>query len=240
MQKHCHKRILLKLSGEMLLDDSSFGIDEKAVSSLAVTLKNILIGGYQLACVIGGGNIFRGVKLNGLGMARTPADQIGMLATLMNGIALQQACHNIGIPAKLMSALECPRVAESYDWQKANQHLETGSLIIFVGGTGSPYFTTDTAAALRASEMHVDIVLKATKVGGVYTADPKKNPEATKYNLLPYTQYLAEKLEVMDATAIALCMNSKIPIFVFSMKDLLNLPIGTLLAKPENYGTLIH
>lgn len=235
-----HKRILIKLSGEILLGSDRFGIDETALKRLSESLKFILNSGHELAIVIGGGNIFRGVSLSGLGVERTPADHMGMLATLMNGIAIQQSCETLGIDARLMSALECPKVAEPYNWHKANHYLSSGSLVIFVGGTGSPYFTTDTAAALRASEMKVNILLKATKVNGVYTDDPKKNPEASKYPSLSYTQYLAEKLKVMDATSVALCMENKIPIFVFSMEDLGKVSIGGLLAEPEKYGTMIY
>lgn len=234
------KRILIKLSGEILLGDEKFGIDEHACLKLAETLKNILKSGYQVGVVIGGGNIFRGVHLNRLGIARTPADQMGMLATVINGLALQQALEKLEISAQLLSALECPKVAETYNWKKANEYLKAGSPIIFVGGTGSPYFTTDTAAALRASELNVDILLKATKVDGVYTEDPQKNLEAKKYSSLSYTQYLAEKLAVMDATSVALCMNSKVPIFVFCMDRLGKIPIEELLRDPKKHGTLIY
>jgi uridylate kinase len=235
-----HKRILIKLSGEVLLGTDRFGIDGNALLGLAHSIKKILDDGHELGLVVGGGNIFRGVKLNGMGVERTPADQMGMLATLMNGIAIQQACESIGIPARVMSALECPKVAETYNWHHAIRYISSGSPVIFVGGTGSPYFTTDTAAALRASEMKVDILLKATKVAGVFTEDPKKNPEAKKYPSLTYTQYLAEKLGVMDATSVALCRDNNIPIFVFSMEDFGKVSIGALLATPEKYGTMIN
>lgn len=234
------KRLLIKLSGEILLGNEKFGIDETACLKLAGNLKSILDRGHQLSLVIGGGNVLRGVHLSNQGMARTPADQMGMLATLINGIALQQAFETLHVPAKLMSALECPKVAETYNWNKATQYLADGSPVIFVGGTGSPYFTTDTAAALRASEMNVDLLMKATKVNGVYTDDPFKNRDAKKYTSLNYTQYLAEKLGVMDATSIALCMNSKIPVFVFCMEDLGKVPIDQLLSDPEKYGTMIY
>lgn len=234
------KRILIKLSGEILLGNEKFGIDETACLKLAETLKDILKSGYKLGIVIGGGNIFRGIHLNSLGIERTPADQMGMLATLMNGIALSQALEKLDVSARLMSALECPKVAETYNWKNANEYLEAGSPVIFVGGTGSPYFTTDTAAALRSSELKVDVLLKATKVDGVYTEDPKKNPEAQKYTSLSYTQYLAEKLGVMDATSVALCMNSKVPIFVFCMDNLGKISIDDLLREKEKYGTMIY
>lgn len=232
-----HKRILLKLSGEALLDGHSFGIQPKACAELAATLQGILNSGHEVSVVIGGGNIFRGLPLKEMGMERTPADQMGMLSTLINGIALQQALQAINCPVRLMSALECPKVAENYNWTRANEYLSHGELLIFVGGTGSPYFTTDTAAALRGCEMKADVLLKATKVDGVYTQDPKTHPEATRYAEISYTQYLAEKLGVMDATAVALCMSGKIPIFVFSMHLLGKMSIGSLLSGQQ--GTYI-
>lgn len=234
-----YKRLLIKLSGEILLGKEPFGIDEKASMELATALKAILNSGHELAVVIGGGNIFRGLHLHEMGMERTPADHLGMLATIMNGVALQQALQALGCKARLMSALECSKVAENYNWEKANQYLSNGDPVIFVGGTGSPYFTTDTAAALRASEMQVDVLLKATKVDGVYNQDPLKFPQAKRYDEIAYTQYLAEKLGVLDATAVALCMSSKVPIFVFSMEQLGKLSIGSLLAGGSKYGTYI-
>lgn len=234
------KRILIKLSGEILLGKDRFGIDQEALKALAVSIKFILNSGHELALVIGGGNIFRGVNLNDMGVSRTPADHMGMLATIMNGIAVQQACESIGIAAHVMSAIDCPKVAESYNWNKATKHLAAGHVVIFVGGTGNPYFTTDTAAALRAAEINADVLLKGTKVPGVFSADPLKNKDAKKYTSLTYTQYLAEKLKVMDATSVALCMDSKIPIFVFSMNDFGKTAIKDLLAEPEKYGTMIH
>lgn len=235
-----HKRILIKLSGEILLGEDRFGIDQEALRNLAVTIKFILNSGHELALVIGGGNIFRGIHLNGLGVSRTPADHMGMLATIMNGIAVQQACESIGIHAHVMSAVDCPKVVETYNWHKATQYLASGHPVIFVGGTGNPYFTTDTAAALRACEINADILLKATKVPGVFSEDPLKNKDAKKYSSLTYTQYLAEKLKVMDATSVALCMDGKIPIFVFSMHNFGKTAIKDLLQEPEKYGTMIH
>jgi uridylate kinase len=232
------KRILLKLSGETLLGDQPFGIDPEKTRQLASTLKAISTEGFQLALVIGGGNIFRGIHLKAMGLQRSPADQMGMLATLMNGIAIQQALNSIECPAKVMSALECPDVAENYNWQRANESLISGEIMIFVGGTGNPYFTTDTAAALRGCEIHADLLLKATKVDGVYSQDPLKYPKAKKYSTLTYSQYLAEKLEVMDASAIALCMNNHLPIFVFNMQMLGKESLKKILSKPDN-GTLI-
>jgi uridylate kinase len=232
------KRLLLKLSGEMLLKDQSFGITGSALQELAQNLNKIHQTGLEVALVIGGGNIFRGAQLNSLGFQRTPADQIGMLATLMNGIALQQALGAIGCPARVMSALDCPKVAETYQWRNAIEALSKGELLIFVGGTGSPYFTTDTAAALRASEIKADILLKATKVDGVYDSDPLKNPGARKYETIRYDQVLAQKLAVMDATSIALCMSNQIPILVFHMQRLADTSIEELM-RPPFQGTLI-
>lgn len=212
-----YKRVLLKLSGEVLLGTQQFGINAEACRAIAQSVKSIQEAGLQVSLVIGGGNIFRGLNLRSTKFQRTPADQIGMLATLMNGVALQQALESIDCPAKVMSALECPRVAETYTWSKALEYLVTGHLLIFVGGTGNPYFTTDTAAAMRASEIQCDILLKATKVDGVFDKDPLKYGDAKQYTQLSYTQFLAQKLEVMDATSVALCMSNKIPILVFNM-----------------------
>lgn len=232
------KRVLLKLSGESLKGKESFGIDQDACLHLAKSIERAKSTGLELAIVIGGGNIFRGIHLKDLGLERTPADHMGMLATLINGTALQQALNKIGISAKVMTALECPSVAETYNWHKANDYLSKGDVVIFVGGTGNPYFTTDTAAALRASEIGADTLLKATKVPGVYNKDPKKFPDAKKYDTLSYSQYLNEKLEVMDATAISLCMSNQIPIFVFDMQQLSSNTLEEIVSKKE-LGTAI-
>jgi uridylate kinase len=213
-----YKRILLKLSGESLMGSQKFGVDYSASLHIANSIKQLQDSGLEVAIVIGGGNIFRGVNLKELGMQRTPADHIGMLATLINGITLQQSLLSIGCHARVMSALECPRVAEPYNWYHAKETLEAKNVLIFVGGTGNPYFTTDTAAAMRASEIHADALLKATKVDGIYNKDPLKYSDATKYSEITYSQVLAEKLEVMDATSIALCRNNRIPILVFNMQ----------------------
>lgn len=231
-------RILLKLSGETLMGSQPFGIDTHVADQLAQALKNIVNEGFQLAIVIGGGNIFRGIDLKTQGIPRSPADQMGMLATLINGIALQQTLNLMNCPTKLMSALECPDVAESYNWAKANEYLASGYVVIFVGGTGNPYFTTDSAAALRACEIQANMLLKATKVDGVYNKDPLKNPDAIKYPKLSYSQFLAEKLQVMDAASIALCMNNQLPVFVFNMHLLGKEPLKKILANPTS-GTLI-
>ncbi|MBA3957342.1 MAG: UMP kinase [Parachlamydiaceae bacterium] len=238
MTKKLYKRLLLKISGESLMGSQKFGIAQEGCLRMATAIKGMHDEGFEVALVVGGGNIFRGVSLKELGMARTPADHMGMLSTLINGIALQQALLSIGCDAKIMSALECPKVADAYNWQRAVETLEKRSVLIFVGGTGNPYFTTDTAAALRASEIHADVFIKATKVDGIYNKDPLKHTDAIKYPQISYAQVLAEKLEVMDATSIALCMNNKIPVFVFNMQLLGTQPMAQLLAK--NQGTLVH
>jgi uridylate kinase len=232
-----YKRILLKLSGEALLGDQKFGIAYNACQQVASAVKNLHDSGFEVALVIGGGNVFRGVNLKQLGMQRTPADQIGMLATLINGISLQQALLAINCPAVVMTALECPKVAETYTWGRAMEYISQGKVLIFVGGTGNPYFTTDTAAALRASEIHADIFLKATKVDGIYNKDPLKHSDAKKYEKISYSQVLAEKLEVMDATATALCMSSKIPMLVFNMRYFEQHQLLRVLT--EGLGTLV-
>lgn len=231
-------RILLKLSGETLLGDQEFGIHYQACAKIANYLQKIHQMGYELGVVIGGGNIFRGVDLKNSGISRTPADHMGMLATLLNGIALKQALEAKGVKAAVMSALECPAVAESYNWDKALTYLEEGIVIIFVGGTGVPYFTTDTAAALRASEIQADMLFKATKVDGIYNKDPLKYPDAVKYSHLSYAQVLAEKLQVMDATSIAMCQSNRVPVFVFNMQRLLDDDLEKVLFD-FSHGTLV-
>lgn len=234
-----YRRILLKLSGEMLANGQSQSIDPHACHNLAASIKKLHSTGLDIAIVIGGGNLFRGMNFQTMGMGRTPADQIGMLATLINGLALQQALELCHCPAKVLSALECPKVAEGYTWHRALELLNTGHVVIFVGGTGNPYFTTDTAAALRASEINADVLLKATKVDGIYNKDPLKYSDAIKYPTINYSQMLIEKLEIMDATSIALCRGNHIPILVFDMEilrqgntqEVLNNPlIGTLVS----------
>lgn len=233
-----YKRILLKLSGEMLMQGQAFGINTEACQALAQSIKNLQATGIEIGIVIGGGNIFRGTHLEAIGIARSPADQMGMLATLINGVALQEALESIDCKAKVLTALDCPKVAESYTWRSAMQALTSKTVVIFVGGTGNPYFTTDTAAALRASEIHADALLKATKVDGIYSKDPLKHPDAVKYSSLSYSQMLAEKLEVMDATAIALCRSNHIPILVFDMQKLKSQNISELLSQ-QNFGSLV-
>lgn len=237
--KHGYKRVLLKISGESLVGSQGFGIDQEACGRVAKSIFLISQAKIEVAIVIGGGNIYRGVRLNQMGIERTRADQMGMIATLMNGIALQQALLAMGSKAKLMSALECPQVAENYHWEKAKNYLSEGYPVIFVGGTGHPYFTTDTAAALRASEMNVDVLLKATKVDGIYNKDPLIYSNAVKYSEITYSQMLAEKLEAMDATAIALCRSNRIPILVFNMQLLFNTCDIQEIWSHDHQGTLV-
>lgn len=232
------KRVLLKLSGETLIGSQGFGIQQEALERLAQSLKTVKEEGIQLGIVIGGGNLFRGIQLNNATIPRTPADQIGMLATLMNGLLLEQALNAIGCSARVLTALECPRVAETYTWHKATEYLSKGDILIFSGGTGNPYFTTDTAAALRASEIQADVLVKATKVDGVYDKDPLKHKDAIKYDTITYSQVLNDKLKIMDATAIAMCRESSTPVFVFNMNLLGKEKIGSLLDNPRT-GTWI-
>lgn len=210
------QRVLLKLSGETLLGKDSFGINQEACQHLASSLISLQRKNLEIALVIGGGNIFRGIHLTNLGMARAPADYMGMLATMINGIALQEALLVLGSQAVAMSAIECPKALVSYDWRTARKFLEDGKLLIFVGGTGAPYFTTDTAAALRACEIGANALWKATNVDGVYPDDPRLHPNLQKYERISYSDVLAQKLQVMDATSITLCRDNKIPIFVFN------------------------
>jgi len=217
MTKPAYKRILLKLSGEALMGEQKFGVDPDACDQIAVQVKELCALGVQVGVVIGGGNIFRGVKAVKSGMERTPADHIGMLATLINGISLQQAFERICCESRIMSAISCDVMAESYSWKDALKYLDRGLVLIFVGGTGNPYFTTDSAAALRALEIHAEILLKATKVDGIYDKDPLKYPDAVKFNRVSYSEVLANQLQVMDPTAIALCRENKTPIRVFNV-----------------------
>ncbi|MDE3055723.1 MAG: UMP kinase [Verrucomicrobiota bacterium] len=212
-----YRRILLKLSGEALMGGQKFGVDAEACSRIANEVKELRDLGVQVGLVIGGGNIFRGVHAVDKGMERTPADHIGMLATLINGIALQQAFERISCESRIMSAISCDVMAESYSWKDALKYLERGTFLIFVGGTGNPYFTTDSAAALRALEIGAEILMKATKVDGIYDKDPLKHQSAVKYERLSYSEVLAAGLQVMDPTAIALCQENQMPICVFNV-----------------------
>ncbi|MBA2727395.1 MAG: UMP kinase [Parachlamydiaceae bacterium] len=238
-KQYPYKRILLKLSGELLMGGQNFGIDQNACDKVANALIKLQQAGLEVAVVIGGGNIFRGIQLNMEGISRTPADQMGMLATLMNGVALQQALEARGCDSKVMTALECPKVAESFNYRNAIQALNLGTLLIFVGGTGNPYFTTDTAAALRGAEINADILLKATKVDGIYDKDPLKNSDAKKYDHISYARVLAEKLAVMDATAISLCQYNGLPILVFNMQRLFTDDPYRQILPPQSQGTLV-
>jgi len=212
-----YKRVLLKLSGEALMDGKEFGLEKKACEHIAASIKEVHDMGLQIGVVVGGGNIFRGTQAKGFGFDRTPADHIGMLATTINGLVLQQSLSLVGIDSQVMSAISCDLVAESYKWTHAMHAMQKGRIVIFVGGTGNPYFTTDTAAALRASEMGSEILLKATKVDGIYSDDPMKNPNAEKYAKLSYADALAKDLRVMDGTALALCRESDIPVYIFNL-----------------------
>lgn len=237
--QYTYQRILLKLSGERLCGPQGCGINADSCRNTAESIKALHDKGIEIGLVLGGGNIFRGINAKDLGVSRTPADQIGMLATIMNGVALQQALAALGCPSRVLSAIDCPKIVESYNWQNAMSYLKKNEVLIFVGGTGNPYFTTDTAAALRASEINAQILMKATKVDGVYNKDPLKFSDAIRYNEISYSQVLAEKLEVMDATSIALCMHNRIPILVFHMQLLAQDQIETLILGKEK-GTLIH
>lgn len=211
------KRILLKLSGEALMGDDAYGINRATISRIVEEIKEVVNLGVQVAVVIGGGNIFRGVAPAAEGMDRATADYMGMLATVMNALALQDAMKHIGLKARVQSALNIEQVAEPYIRGKAIRYLEEGRVVIFGAGTGNPFFTTDTAAALRGMEMNVDIVLKATKVDGVYTDDPKTHPDAMRYKTISFDEAIIKNLKVMDATALTLCRDQNLPISVFSI-----------------------
>jgi len=217
LQQRPYKRVLLKLSGEVLMGDTAFGIDTAILDRLAAELIEVQQSGIELAIVIGGGNIFRGMGSMAAGMDRTSADYMGMLATVMNAIALQDAIERQGATVRVISALYIKEVAEPYIRRRAVRHLEKGRILIFGAGTGNPYFTTDTAASLRAMEIQADAVLKGTKVDGVYTADPATDPGATKYESLTFTEALTKRLGVMDATAMSLCRDNQMPIVVFDV-----------------------
>ncbi|MFN7835639.1 MAG: UMP kinase [Burkholderiaceae bacterium] len=232
-----YKRVLLKLSGEALMGDDAFGINRNTIERMVGEVTQVARMGVELAIVIGGGNIFRGVAPGAAGMDRATADYMGMMATIMNSLALQDAFRRQGVEARVQSALNIEQVVEPYIRPKAIRYLEEGKVVIFAAGTGNPFFTTDTAAALRGSEMGAEVVLKATKVDGVYTADPKKDPDAKRYDSITFNEAIAKNLEVMDATAFALCRDQKLPIRVFCI----NKP-GALLrvVTGENEGTLVH
>ncbi len=212
-----YKRILLKLSGEALMGSDAYGINRQTISEIVSEIKEVAELGVEIGVVIGGGNIFRGVAPAATGMDRATADYMGMLATVMNGLALQDAMRMAGLNSRVQSALDIEQVVEPYIRGKAIRYLEQGRIVIFAVGTGNPFFTTDTAAALRGAEIGAQIVLKATKVDGIYTADPKKDPTATRYDKISFDEAIARNLAVMDATAFALCRDQKLPINVFSI-----------------------
>ncbi|NVN97783.1 MAG: UMP kinase [Geobacteraceae bacterium] len=212
-----YKRILLKLSGEVLGGTQGYGIDPQIITSIALEIKDVVASGVELALVIGGGNIFRGLAASSKGMDRASADYMGMLATMINALAMQDALEQIGVDTRVQSAIAMQEVAEPYIRRKAVRHLEKGRVVIFGAGTGNPYFTTDTAASLRAMEINAEVILKGTKVDGVYSADPKKDPDAVRYTTLSYIDVLKKGLAVMDATATSLCMDNNLPIIVFDM-----------------------
>jgi len=232
-----HKRILLKLSGEALMGDDQFGINRATIMRMVDEIAEVTRLGVQVAVVIGGGNIFRGVAGGAVGMDRATADYMGMLATVMNSLALADAMGKAGLTARVMSAIGIDQVVEPYVRPKALQYLEEGKVVVFAAGTGNPFFTTDTAAALRGAEIGAEMVLKATKVDGVYTADPKKDPSARRYSELSFDEAMAQNLGIMDATAFALCRDQKLPIKVFSI-----FKNGALkrVVLGEDEGTLVH
>jgi uridylate kinase len=231
-----YKRILLKLSGEALMGSQGYGIDLAVIDGIASEIKEIHGGGTQIAIVIGGGNIFRGLSAASTGMERASADYMGMLATALNALALQNILENKAVPTRVQSAIEMRELAEPYIRRRAVRHLEKGRVVIFAAGTGNPFFTTDTAAALRSMEIGAEVIMKATKVDGVYSADPVKDPSAVKYERLTYLDVLQKNLKVMDATAISLCMDNSMPIIVFN----LNVP-GNIrrIVSGESLGTLV-
>jgi uridylate kinase len=231
-----YKRILVKLSGEALLGTAEYGIDPAMLKRVATELAEVSATGVEVAVVIGGGNIFRGAGLARAGMDRVTADQMGMLATVMNSLAMQDAIESLGAHARVMSAIRINEVAEDYIRRRAVRHLEKGRIVIFAAGTGNPFFTTDSAASLRAIEIGADLLLKATKVNGVYSDDPVKNPAATRFDRLSYDRVLDDRLGVMDATAIVLCRDNGIPLRVFNLHNPGDLP---RVVRGENVGTLV-
>ena len=236
-QAYKYHRVLLKLSGEALMGEAGYGIDPKVVDELADQVKHIVEDGIELAVTVGGGNIFRGMAGSAEGMERSQADYIGMLATCMNALALQDAFERKGIPTRVMSAIEMRQMCEPYIRRKAVRHLEKGRVIIFAAGTGNPYFTTDTTAALRACEIGAEALLKATKVDGIYDKDPVKHPDAVRFEKLSYLEVLAKELHVMDTTATSLCMDNNLPILVFDMTVPGNI---ARVLKGEDVGTTVQ
>jgi len=232
-----YRRVLLKIGGEALAAEAGYGIDKAMLVRVAHEIKEIQDLGCEVAVVVGGGNIFRGVAASAEGMNRATADYMGMLATVINGLAMQEALERIDIPTRVMSALTIAQVAEPYIRRRATRHLEKGRVIIFAAGTGNPYFTTDTAASLRAMEINAEIIFKATKVDGIYDADPMKVKNAKRYQQLTYIEVLQQNLKVMDSTAISLCMDNQLPILVFSLFEPGNIRRAVM---GEPVGTLVH
>ena len=232
-----YKRILLKLSGEALMGEGDYGIDSKILSAYANEIQAIVNKNVELAIVIGGGNIYRGIQSEGAGFDRVQGDHMGMLATIINGMALQSALESLFIETRLLTAIRMEQVAEPYIRRKAMRHLQKGRVVVFGAGTGNPYFTTDTAAALRAIEIEADVILKGTRVDGIYTADPEKDPRATKYKTITFDEVFQKKLSIMDLTAFTLCQENNLPIKVFNMNVEGNL---AKICKGENVGTLVN
>ncbi len=233
-----YQRVLLKLSGEALMGDLAYGIDPGIVDAIAQEISGVVSEGIELAIVVGGGNIFRGVKGASAGMDRATADYIGMIATIMNAMTLQDALERINVPTRVQTAISMQELAEPYIRRRAIRHLEKGRVVIFGGGSGNPFFTTDTTAALRAAEISAEVLFKATKVDGVYDSDPATNPDARRFNSLTYSHVLAKDLKVMDSTAIALCKDNNIPIMVFNLsmrgninRAMMGEPIGTIVGE---------
>ena len=231
-----YSRILLKLSGEALMGEETYGIDPAVANRIAEDVSEIQSLGIQTSIVIGGGNIFRGLAASARGMDRSTADYMGMLATVINALALQDALEKRSVATRVLTAIEMRSVAEPFIRRRAIRHLEKGRVVVFAAGTGNPYFTTDTAAALRAMEVRAEVILKATKVDGIYTADPVKHPDASRYDRVTYLQVLQERLQVMDATAISLCMDNKLPIIVFNLRVPGNI---RRVVMGETVGTLV-
>lgn len=232
-----YKRVLLKLSGEALAGDLGYGIDPSVVDELAEQIAQIVNDGVEVAIVVGGGNIFRGLAGSAEGMDRAQADYIGMLATVMNALALQDAFEHHGIVSRVQSAINMLQISEPYIRRRAERHLEKGRVVILAAGTGNPYFTTDTTAALRACELDVDVLMKATKVDGVFDSDPVKNPDAKKFDRISYMDVIAKELHVMDTTATSLCMDNEMPMIVFNLSEPGNIARAL---RGENIGTVVE
>jgi uridylate kinase len=231
-----YRRVLLKLSGEALMGDRQYGIDPEVARRIAAQVSEARHGGVEIAIVVGGGNIFRGLSAAASGMDRSTADYMGMLATVMNGLAIQDALEQSGTPTRVLSAIAMPEICEPYIRRRAVRHLEKGRTVVLVAGTGNPYFTTDTAATLRAVEIGAEVILKATRVDGVYDADPEKEPDAKRYSRISYTDLISNRLEALDATAVSLAMDNEMPIIVFDMTQPGNIVRAV---RGEAIGTLI-